>query len=263
MINDEEFEVVLENNIGLVRMVVSWFSSGYAEQEDLMQAGVVGLWRAVISKWFDPKKGAWSSYASAFILDEVSKANEKGGWSVRVPTPALRRINRIRRIQGALLQKLKREPTAREIADAIEGESEESVRFLLRRASPVLSVDQPLPRRDLEESERTILDIFSSTDNVEDAVELLMLREQVGGVIEEVLLTPRQRQVIKLKFGMRDRITDRTFREVGDKLGITRQRAQELEAEARKILKTHTLLRRLFRGHEGLSEEDEDEVWRS
>lgn len=248
--DDGEFEQILAKNDGLIGMVVGWFSASRADQEDLFQAGVIGLWNA--TRWFDSNKGTWSTYAAKHILAQVSRASEFGDRTARVPTTALRRIRKIHTTQATLLQELMRDPTEDEIAGVMDGESKESVQFLLQSERRAVSLDQPLFDWNKDEGleGRTMHDVFPSAIKVEDEVELRLLRELVGDVLEEAPLTPRQRKVINLRFGIIDRSSNHTLEEIGKKHGVTREAVRQQEKKAFEWLRTESLLRRLFEEHE-------------
>jgi len=208
---------------------------------DLVQEGNVGLMEAI--RRFDPEMGyRLSTYATWWIRQAVARAVAAQGRTIRLPIHKLEDINRIKRASVAIQQRLDRDPTMEELAEELDM-PEDKVEQLIRLSRDTVSLEKPVD----EEGESTLVQFIedeSSPSPAEEAVKGLVKER-----IEEALtsLTPRQERVLRLRYGLEDGETY-TLKEIGKKLGLTRERIRQIEGEALQRLR-HPGRRRKLEGY--------------
>ena len=256
---EEAKDQLTRANLRLVVSVAKRYMGRGIQFQDLVQEGNVGLLRAV--EKFDHKKGyKFSTYATWWIRQAVSRAIADQARTIRIPVHMVETINRIGRAQRDMVQQLLREPTDEELAvelgylttdemDLInharhDGEPIDpllfrkfrqatgKIRNIRRISQPTISLEQPV-----RPEESTQLVDFIEDETIPepvDAASKQLLREQVRNVLE--FLGERERLVLEMRFGLKDG-KDHTLEEVGREFGVTRERIRQIEAKALRKLR--------------------------
>ena len=206
---------------------------------DLIQEGNIGLIRA--TNKFEYQRGhKFSTYATWWIRQAVSRAVADQGRTIRVPVHMGDQLNRMRRVQLQLLQELGRDPKIEELAEGMET-TPDKVENLLEISRRPVSLETPID----DEGDSTFGDFIEDANSPAPAEEVAnhLLQEQIQHALDKLPL--REAQILRLRYGLADgRVY--TLEEVGQTIGVTRERVRQLEAQALNRLRqssAHVILR--------------------
>jgi len=205
---------------------------------DLIQEGNIGLIRA--ANKFNYQLGhKFSTYATWWIRQAVTRAIADQSRTIRVPVHMGDQINKLLRTSHRLTQELGREPTSEELADALDIPTRKAEE-MLRVARRPLSLEMPTD----DEGESELGDFIEDEDGLapDEEVTSTMLRDLLQGILQD--LPPREVRILQLRYGLVDGETY-TLEEVGKKLGVTRERIRQIEAQALSRLRHPTHARKL------------------
>ncbi len=234
----EALKKLVESNLRFVVSVAKKYLGCGLPLHDLIAEGILGLIEA--ARRFDPDKGVkFISYAVWWIRQSIMQALAQQTGAVKIPVKQAVLVNKITRSYGELLKKLGREPTTEELAEYV-GMDPKEIERLLSICQVPLSLDTPIG----DEEDTTFKDFLKGEGTAE--VEEKVVQEELKQSIQEMLeqLTPQEKKIIIMRFGL-DGSEPKTLREIGEKLGISRERVRQLETRAKKKMKEYALRKKL------------------
>jgi RNA polymerase primary sigma factor len=227
---DKEAKALLiEANLRLLSFVAKRYQGHGLPVRDLVQEGVFGLARA--AELFDPTQGAFSTYAVPWIAQAIRRAIDNTSRTIRLPGYVHEQMRALACAQDSLLSEQGREPTAQELAGVL-GLSVTRVRLLLAHQHRLLSLDAPVNGHpDLHLSE-IIADQRTTTLDAA-LIEYTHAHERVARIQAALCcLTPRERRVVALLFGLDGQSGTHDGAAIGRILGLSRERVRQLKVRA-------------------------------
>ena len=231
-------EHLITANSRLVISVAKKYMGRGVPFQDLIQEGNIGLIRA--AKKFDYRRGhKFSTYATWWIRQAVTRAIADQGRTIRVPVHMGDQINKLLRIQHQLTQRLGRDPSVDELAVALDVVPKK-VENMIQVARRPLSLETPT-----DDEDDSVLGDFIQDHEApapDDSATYNLLRQHLGEVLDD--LPPREVRILQLRYGLLDGQAY-TLEEVGSKMGVTRERVRQIEAQALSRLRHPVVSKKL------------------
>jgi RNA polymerase primary sigma factor len=232
MIEDEwtALDHLITANSRLVISVAKKYMGRGVPFLDLIQEGNIGLMRA--AKKFDYLRGyKFSTYATWWIRQAVTRAIADQGRTIRVPVHMGDKISKMFRMQNDLKQSLERDPSIEELAEALD-EPPEKVQYMMKVARRPLSLEMPTTK----EGDAVLGDFVEDLETPlpDETATKHLLKEHLEEVMEA--LPSREVRILRLRYGVPDG-KSHTLQEVGEKVGVSRERVRQIEAQALRRLR--------------------------
>ena len=223
--SEEAREKMITANLRLVVKIANEYSNLGLSLLDLINEGNIGLMKAV--ERFDPNKGGkLSTYASWWIKQSIKRALANQSKTIRLPIHMVDRVTQIRRTTAALIERLGRDPTDDELAEEMNLPVSK-ISHLMAVSKKPSSLESPLNDQEGASLADVIADEKASSPS--ESLQSKSLRGDIDHVISS--LDPREADIIRLRFGLEGR-DPLTLEEVGEKIGITRERVRQLHEQA-------------------------------
>jgi RNA polymerase primary sigma factor len=227
--DEQAAERLVTANLRFVISYVKKYQGHGLDLSELVAIGNEGLLKAV--RKFDPDQGVkFISYAVWWVRQAVLKALAEQTRSVRIPLNQNSQLIKLARAETILAQVLKRDPTDNEIGRLIE-ETPENVRAAKQMSATEISLDAPVDRSDREAS--TLGERFAGlhADEIEDVTDFKLMQEFIDRVFRKYL-TPRERKILYLYYGLEEGSEAMTLERIGALMGVTRERIRQIRERA-------------------------------
>ena len=232
---------LIESNLRLVVFIAKKYIGRGLEFQDLVQEGNLGLMKAV-NKYDYTKGFRFSTYATFWIKQNITRAIADKGRTIRIPVHLIEIINKLTKVKRELTNELGRTPTLEELSDKLELSSNK-IQEIQNYAQDIVSLGAPVG----DDEDSTLLD-FVNDDKLLNALEYT-INEKYKSELDIILgnLKPNEEKVVRMRFGFYDG-KEHTLEEVGNKLGVTRERIRQIEAKALHKLRSSPKMKKLMLG---------------